>query len=182
MLHYVSMVILSSKVKNNPVPVLKLVEKKTIYNCLPAAICLLYPKKISIHFVLIFCSWNSRVSTGLSPFPQLLSVNQFMLHQWASKLYHSMLQLQNYPNKQTQATMLTLTHTYSIPISMLYIFLFLLTKVFREKESYYLVDGLRWCRMIFVTIRYLPGIAHRQIACFVPVTFWEIKTMDKTVL
>lgn len=181
MLHYVSMAILSSKVKNNPVPVLKLVEKKTIYNCLPAVICLLYPKKISIHFALIFCSWKSRVATGLSPFPQLLSVNQFMLHQWVSKLYHNMLQLQNYPNKQTQA-MLTLIHTYSISISMLYVFLLLLTEFFREKESYYLVDGLHWCRMIFVTIRYLPGIACRRMACFVPVTFWEIKTMDKTIL
>lgn len=53
MLHYVSTVILSSKVKNNPVPVLQPVEKKAIYNCLPAVICLQYPKRVPIHFVLI---------------------------------------------------------------------------------------------------------------------------------
>lgn len=182
MLHYVSMVILSSKAKNNPVSLSKPVEKKTIYNCLPVVICLQYPQKGFHSLCSDICGWNSRVATGLNPFPQLLSVNQFMPHQWAFKLYHSWLQLQNYPNKQSQSTMLTLTNTYSFVISILNILFLLLSKTFREKESYCLMDRLLQCRMISVTMTCLPEVACREMACFVLVTFWEIKTVGKTIL
>lgn len=78
--------------------------------------------------------------------------------------------------------MLTLTNTYSFVISMLKILFLLLSKLFREKESYHLMDKLLPRRMISVTVSCLPEIACREMACFVPVTFWEIKTVGKTVL